>query len=104
MSQYLDSLSIGQRIDIAGPFGLIEYKGRGKFEIRKKAKHYEHVGMMAGGTGITPMLQIIKAVLKDPLDTTTLSLLYANQTEQDILIRDMLEEEARKHPARFRIW
>ena len=38
-----------------------------------------HLGLIAGGTGITPMLQIIKAVLKDSEDTTTVSLLFANQ-------------------------
>lgn len=29
--------------------------------------------------GITPMLQIMRAVLKDPEDKTDLSLLFANQ-------------------------
>ena len=44
--------------------------------------------MMAGGTGLTPMLQIITAVLKEPADASpTLSLLLANQTEDDILVR-----------------
>ena len=37
--------------------------------------------MMAGGTGITPMLQVIAAVLKNPADPTQLYLIYANQTE-----------------------
>ena len=104
MSQYIDKLKIGDSIDLAGPFGLIEYKGKGKMEIRRKTRHFEHLGMLAGGTGITPMLQVIKAVLKDPTDTTTLSLLYANQTEEDILVRNLLEEQVRKHPSRFRIW
>ena len=37
--------------------------------------------MIAGGTGITPMLQIIEQCLKDPNDDTKLSLLFANQVE-----------------------
>lgn len=37
------------------------------------------------------MLQIIKAVLKDEKDTTNVSLLFANQTEEDILLRSELE-------------
>ena len=43
--------------------------------------------MIAGGSGITPMLQVIAAVLDDPDDDTELALLYANHTEGDILVR-----------------
>jgi cytochrome-b5 reductase len=53
---------------------------------------YQKVGMMAGGTGITPMLQLMEAVCRDPSDQTHCSLLFANQTEQDILCRERLEE------------
>ena len=31
-----------------------------------------------GGTGITPMLQLIRTVFRDPNDKTNLSLLFAN--------------------------
>lgn len=37
------------------------------------------------------MLQIIRAILKDPKDKTELWLLFANQTEEDILLRKELE-------------
>mmetsp|Transcript_9692 Transcript_9692/g.17053 ORF Transcript_9692/g.17053 Transcript_9692/m.17053 type:complete len:511 (-) Transcript_9692:25-1557(-) len=103
MSQYLDSVKIGDTIDIAGPYGLIEYQGKGTFTISKKERKVKYVGMLAGGTGITPMLQLIKAVLRDPEDQTKLSLIFANQTEEDILVRDMLETEAQKHPDRFKL-
>ena len=29
----------------------------------------KHVGMMAGGTGITPMLQVVQAALRDSNDS-----------------------------------
>ena len=35
---------------------------------------------------------------------TTVSLLFANQTEEDILVRDMLEAELLAHPDRLKIW
>ena len=53
--------------------------------------------------GITPMLQIVKAVLKDPEDRTQVSLLFANQTEEDILLRKELEEMADQH-SNFQLW
>ena len=43
--------------------------------------------------GITPMLQIVQAILKDPADTTSVSLLFANQTEGDILVREAMAEK-----------
>ena len=49
------------------------------------------------------MLQIVKAVLKDPEDRTQVSLLFANQTEQDILLREELEELADQH-SNFQLW
>uniref|UniRef100_A0A8C7XL77 cytochrome-b5 reductase n=1 Tax=Oryzias sinensis TaxID=183150 RepID=A0A8C7XL77_9TELE len=82
MSQYLESLKINDTIDFRGPSGLLVYRGR----------------------GITPMLQIITAVMKDPQDPTVCHLLFANQTEKDILLRPELEEIQVKHPDRFRLW
>ena len=104
MSQYLESLSIGDSIEVAGPYGLNEYKGKGLLSVKRKDQNVKNIGMLAGGTGITPMLQVITAILKDENDDTKLSLLFANQTEDDILVRDMLEEQANKHPDRFKIW
>ena len=100
-SQYMDSLEVGDSLELQGPFGHIEYFGR---QMWKKYGKRSKLGMIAGGTGLTPMLQIIKAVLSDPKDTTEMSLLFANQTEGDILVRDMLEAWQKDHPKQFKVW
>jgi len=69
--------------------------------MRKPMAVVKHVGMVAGGTGITPMLQIITAIMKDRSDMTQVHLLFANQTEEDILVRDMLEKLRDQNPKRF---
>ena len=104
MSQHIGRMKIGDTIDVAGPYGLIEYKGNGQFYLKKQIVPYSYVGMMAGGTGVTPMLQLIKAILRNPMDKTKISLLFANQTEDDILVRNMLEELQEKHSDRFKLW
>lgn len=43
-----------------------------------------HLLMIAGGSGITPMFQIIKSSVKDKEDKTKLALIYANVDEDDI--------------------
>lgn len=96
MSQHLASMKIGDSMFMKGPKGHIDYKGRGCFTIahkRNDVRSYKKkkIGMIAGGTGITPMLQLIRAIQKDPADTTELFLIFANQTEEDILLRAELE-------------
>lgn len=110
MSQHLNDLAIGDSIDVSGPKGKLSYKGRGKIYIKHRPRdesydirHAKHIGMIAGGTGITPMLQIIRQALKDPKDRTSFSLIFANQTEKDILLRDELEELSEKH-SNFKVW
>ncbi|XP_011420571.1 NADH-cytochrome b5 reductase 3-like isoform X2 [Crassostrea angulata] len=110
MSQYLENMSIGDFIDVRGPNGLLVYEGKGVFKVRPDKKSppetvtARNVGMIAGGTGITPMLQLVREVLKDPEDKTNLFLLFANQTEDDILLRTELEDIQAIHPDRFQLW
>ena len=49
------------------------------------------------------MLQIVQAILKDPADKTRVSLLFANQTEDDILVREELEKMAETND-QFSLW
>lgn len=110
MSQYLENLSVSDTVDFRGPSGRLVYKGEGKFAIKLLRKeppveyNVKKVVMLAGGTGITPMLQMIRAMIKDPKDQTQVSLLFANQTEKDILLRKELEEISKSNSDRFKLW
>lgn len=90
----MDNLKIGDKLTVKGPKGQMTYTPYLALKI----------GMIAGGTGITPMLQIIRAILKNPLDLTVVSLLYANVNESDILLKKELDELAEKHPQRFSVY
>ena len=63
-----------------------------------------HFSFLTGGTGITPMLQLVRQVVRDEGDTTHLALVFANQTEADILLRQELEEVEAQHPNKFKLW
>lgn len=110
MSQHLDGLKIGDSMLVKGPKGHTEWKGSGKFIVKPLGKPHEsrdssHIGMMAGGTGITPMLQVLHHIFRDKTDTTTqVKLIYANQTEDDILVRSELETLQKEFPDRFSLW
>jgi NAD(P)H-flavin reductase len=91
MSQHMNGLRVGDSMLMKGPKGHLDYLGRGKFTIAAKRQvttyRKKKIGMVAGGTGITPMLQVVRAILKDPLDSTEVWLMFGNQTEEDILLQ-----------------
>ncbi|KAI2499635.1 oxidoreductase [Fragilaria crotonensis] len=108
LSQYLDTLKIGDTLDMKGPKGHLTWLGKGSFTVKVVKKPLEtrkatHIGMIAGGTGITPMLQVLDAIFRDPNDKTCVKMIYANQTEDDILVRPELEAIAKKYPDRFQL-
>ncbi|KAF5831631.1 Mo-co oxidoreductase dimerization domain-containing protein [Dunaliella salina] len=104
MSQHLDSLKIGDEIMVKGPVGHFTYEGKGKYVNGKNKGVAKHMSMVAGGTGITPILQVLEAVLKDKEDLTCMSLIYANNSFDDILVKDRLDAYAKENPDRFKLW
>ena len=113
MSQHLDSLKINDTILVHGPKGHTEYCGNGKITVKPLGKKVvehrtsHHIAMIAGGTGITPMLQLLHHIfIHDAhIDTKTqVHLIYANQTEDDILVREELESLQLQFPTRFTLW
>ncbi|ATY61825.1 cytochrome b5 [Cordyceps militaris] len=93
-SGYLARLAVGDEVLFRGPKGAMRYApGLAR-----------RVGMVAGGTGITPMFQLIRAICEHDRDLTTVSLIYANRTEQDILLRDELDAFARRYPKQFSVY
>lgn len=91
---YLRQLEVGDEVEFRGPKGGIRYH----------AGMYEKIGMVAGGTGITPMYQVIRAICENQRDNTEVNLIYANRTEPDILLRDELDNFARKYPGNFKVF
>lgn len=102
MSLHLDSKKAGDTIEISGPVGANEYIGPGQFKVPGNVIEAKHIGLMAGGSGITPILQVVSAALANPKDTTKFSLIYANKTENDILCRDIIEEMESRSSGRFK--
>mmetsp|Transcript_30195 Transcript_30195/g.85278 ORF Transcript_30195/g.85278 Transcript_30195/m.85278 type:complete len:298 (-) Transcript_30195:16-909(-) len=81
MTPLLDALVVGDKVGFRGPKGKMEYKRDMKSAI----------GMIAGGTGITPMYQVLKAALEDEQDRTQFHLIFANVTADDILLKEELD-------------
>ena len=97
LSSYLHSLHVGDTIDIRGPIGKFQYR----------VNQFPAVGLIAGGTGITPALQFIRCLLEGTHDiqndTTKLVLFYQNRSERDILLKTDIDALAQRHPDRLRV-
>lgn len=92
--KFFANLKVGDEVLFRGP------KGAYTHTVGQSKK----IGMIAGGTGITPMYQLIRAICEDEYDTTEVSLILANRSEEDILLRKELETFARRYPKNFKLW
>lgn len=93
MGRHLCALQVGDSVDMKGPWKKFDYQ----------PNEYSHVGMIAGGTGLTPMFQVIQEILDNSDDSTRITLLYANRTPDDILLRKDLTQLEAAHPGQFKV-
>eukprot|EP01084_Bolivina_argentea_P202827 346463_1 len=103
MTQHLANLKIGDYIEAATKMNIIKYIEIGTFQIGDpyqtmfesyKLDNIYKINMICGGTGITPMYQIISTVHlnKENGDNTKINLFYANKTCKDVLLLKQLNE------------
>jgi len=109
ISQYLDTVKIGENIQIRGPFGKLTYIGDGDFEIIKSFKpftlhkgNFTKIGMIAMGTGIAPMWQILLSA-KNNKEIVETGLVFSNRFEKDILLKDEIEEMLKNQHFKFNV-
>lgn len=115
----LRELRPGERLDFKGPFGALTYDGNMAFTVAGEQRSPAHLVMFAAGSGITPMLQLIKVMIREdlrggPSDAEAASadaeaaaplitLVYCNRSEEDIILRSDLEQLATGFGGRFRL-
>ena len=92
MSTHIHEMAPGQELEFKGP--IPKYKW-------EENKH-NHIALIAGGTGITPMYQLTRAIFNNPNDKTKVTLVFANVSEPDILLKEEFEHLENKYPQRFR--
>jgi cytochrome-b5 reductase len=64
---------------------------------------WNHVGLVAGGTGIAPLYQLVQILMSSKDESTKIYVLSINYTEQDILLKSELDELAQKYPDRVKV-
>jgi len=110
LTQYLDTLTPDSKtaLRVLGPTGHVLYLGGGYFNIHGVGVRVQRINLIGGGTGITPLWQLLRAILCAPASDkdaagVQLSLVYANKTTEDILMREEIDKLAAAYPHRLRV-
>jgi 3-ketosteroid 9alpha-monooxygenase subunit B len=85
-----DTVQPGDELDVMAPAGLFSPRSLD-----------DDLLFFAGGSGITPVLSIVKAALV--AGRGMLTLIYANRDEASVIFGAQLRELAQRHPGRLRV-
>lgn len=95
MSNWLpDNLKVGNRLKVMAPTG--------HFTTEFDSANKRHLVMFAGGSGITPMMSIIKSTLTQEPESIV-SLIYCNRNIDSIIFRDELDKWEKKYQGRLHV-
>lgn len=83
VSNYLnDTVKEGDELEVLGPSG--------SFTVEPRSVNARHLVMIAGGSGITPIMSILETVLRVE-SGSRVTLIYGNQTWDAVIFRERLE-------------
>ncbi|KAJ3056963.1 hypothetical protein HK097_002341 [Rhizophlyctis rosea] len=110
VSRFLHGAKVGDRIEIRGPIqsfpytpNMVEELGMTHWELTQPP-YGTYQAQVAAGTGITPMYQLIKRILKDRKDKTKITLVFANKTPDDIPLWNELRTLEAHHAEYFQMY
>jgi ring-1,2-phenylacetyl-CoA epoxidase subunit PaaE len=94
-SSYANSkLKVGDHLDVAPP--------KGRFIFEPNDSKTKNLAAFAAGSGITPILSIVKCALEEEIYSEVI-LVYGNKTTQDTMFLNELLELKNKYSSRFSI-
>ncbi len=88
-------LKAGEVLDVMPPMGNFTAK-------KTEAKHKEYLAF-AAGSGITPIMSIMKTVLEEEPDSS-FTLVYGNRSKNSIIFREAIEALKNKYMLRLRVY
>ncbi|GME89706.1 hypothetical protein B5S28_g4433 [[Candida] boidinii] len=93
MSSHIFELKENDTLSFKGP--ILKWKW--------EENQFKEITLIGGGTGITPLYQLIHEILKNPNDKTKINLLYGSTSPDDILLKSELDSLSKSHPKQFTI-
>lgn len=93
VSSYVCRAPVGSEISVKGCFTKIEVL----------ANKWKKIGMIAGGSGLTPVLQVAEELLSHPDDKTEMTLIFCNTSPETIFLKEHIDNLARSSNGRFKV-
>jgi len=95
VSNYLlDTVRVGQQLEVMAPLG--------NFTLQPSPKSARSIVLVGAGSGITPLMSILKAVLREePLSHVLL--VYGNRTEDNVIFREQLKQLQSQSSGRLQV-
>jgi hypothetical protein len=103
LTSEIEQLNTNDSIKISGPVAKFWYDGNGEFRRRFlnfidlnrtlngfASKKFDTAVAMAAGSGITPIFQYLQHLVNNKDDHTKLYFLYANKTQVETSVNDLL--------------
>lgn len=95
VSNYLlDNVKVGDEIRVMQPIG--------NFCLTCAPDNRRHVLLFGAGSGITPLMSILKSVLREEPDSQV-TLLYGNTNEESVIFKEQLQALEQQYPDRLNI-
>ncbi|WP_432091701.1 2Fe-2S iron-sulfur cluster-binding protein [Streptomyces sp. NRRL F-5630] len=83
----------GDRLALRGPSGAFHAPARAP----------EHLVLLAAGSGITPLMSMIRAGLSDPSTPGRIDLLYSSRSLEEVIFENDLTRLEKEHPDRLSV-
>ncbi|HEY4154192.1 MAG TPA: 1,2-phenylacetyl-CoA epoxidase subunit PaaE [Puia sp.] len=90
----VDSLKAAQSLEVLAPTG--------NFQLNLQKENRNHYIAFAAGSGITPVISLIKAALKEE-PHSRVTLIYGNRNRNSVIFREELENIKNVYPERFQL-
>lgn len=93
LSKHFNELKVNDTVSFKGP--IVKWKW--------EPNQYKSIALIGGGSGITPLYQLINEITKNPEDKTKVQLFYGSLTKEDIILKKEIDAFAAKHKDQFSV-
>lgn len=93
MGNAFAKLAPGETMLFKGPLKKFEYT----------PNEFDRITLIGGGTGITPLFQLLDAITSNPDDKTKVHIIYGSRSTEDILLKPLLDAAAYTFPDQVKV-